>query len=180
MAEPVPQIARHLCRPTTRAASRRSGQRMSSNVNNQPQRSDIVNAVALAHGWSAFESAGTSGGIVTWAAPFYDTDSFWSAGSPTLVKIPLPGLYYISFQSTMFASAPVLAAAQVNLAATAGDGTAMNSWSYVTGADAAHQQTLLCSGVVRFKAGDHLSFNVFGGGLACFGQYAEVTFLGSM
>lgn len=109
--KPVPQISRHLCRPTTKTSARRGFDRLVANVNN-PAQSDVINPTSgssAAHGAKIFSISTQTvlaGGSLILTFPggaVYDTDSFFSSGANTKLTMPLKGLYLLEC-SVAFAS----------------------------------------------------------------------------
>lgn len=110
MGQPfVPPIQRHLCRPTTKAASKRSFDRLVTNINSQV--GDVVNptgdhagvetpgggggstgaahAVSADAGTQAFTSPGSD--MVLSSATF-DTDGWYTAG---IITVSIKGIYLV-------------------------------------------------------------------------------------
>jgi hypothetical protein len=54
---------------------------------------------------TSFLTSFSSGSVITWQAADWDTDSMYSAGSPTLITIKTAGLYSVSFNARFDASA---------------------------------------------------------------------------
>lgn len=109
--QPQAPIQKHLCRPTTTAAARRSYQRLISNANSQV--GDIVNVTGdqtgkevpggggggsfAAHATRVISATGTFTGSVqpSWTATSYDIDTWFSVGTPTRITVDRDGVYLV-------------------------------------------------------------------------------------
>lgn len=56
---------------------------------------------------SSNQTGYTSGSAITWQATNWDTDTMWSAGSPTILTVNTAGIYVVTFEGLFTATATV-------------------------------------------------------------------------
>lgn len=153
---PVPAIQRHLARGSTAAAARRANQRMVANTNNFSSKSDVINpaGVSAFDGVQVVKSAPVAFGgtsyTIAWDSAVFDTSSFWSSGSPTLLTIATAGYYQIDLTVSLIN----LQAANtylVTILKNGGSGSTIGIGGVVA------TQTIVNSPVLSLAAGDTIS-----------------------